>query len=768
VSTRILQHAVALGRRPATLAAAALLALAGALAGTLPLLDVPGYELGTLGALAAVVAGGPLGIAAARRERAGERPSILAASAGAALVLGALLGVLFAASALRASIGPCRVLGQASFYPLLALPSAILASALAVAAGFIARGRRLGAALLYLVAVLGSLAATLATVYAGPAAFALDHLLGYWPGPLYDEAVRVDSRLLLFRVETIAAAAAVIAIGEAVLRARRGGLRPATAAIAIALVAAGAANGARAVRAGLGLHGDREAIAEALGARRVGPRCTVFLPDDRTAAAADALLAECEFHAADVARSLAIAQPPRVTVYVYRSAAEKKRLVGAAGTEYTKPWLAEIHLSDAALPHPILRHEIVHAVASALAPGPLGVPARAGVIVSPVLIEGLAVAFDVPRGPWTVHEWSRAARDLGQLPDLAHLLGPGGFFSAAPARAYTAAGSFLRFLVDRHGAAPVARAYGTGELENALGRPLPELVAEWTRFLDGVEVPPELASAAKARFERRGLFGQRCAREVALLEADAASAVAAGRGTEACALLERAAKLSGSPATLRAAADALARSGDAAAADEAYGAAAEAAGDDAGLQASVASARGDLAWRRGQPLVALGWYERALALRPDRAETRSLQAKILALSDAELSSAAQGWLLGTGDSSAALVRLARSQHPLSSYLLGRTLAARGDARAALPELTRAVAAPLPEGLALEARFLLAEARCAAGELDAGTGAFAELVRTAPREADRERAGAGSRRCAFERERRAPGAPAGAAAGRARQ
>lgn len=767
MNQRILQHALALGRHPATLAAAALLALAGAFAGTLPLLDTPGWELGMLGALAAVVAAGPLGVAAARRERATERPSVLAASVAAALTVAALLAVLFAASALRASIGPCRVLGQAAFYPLLALPSALLASALAVSAAFVAGGRRLVAAVLYVVAVLGSLAATLATVYRGPAAFALDHLLGYWPGPLYDEAVRVDARLLLFRVETLACAAAVVAIGEAVLRARRGGLRPAVAAIAAALVAAGAANGARAAQASLGLHGDRDAIAAALGARRDGPRCTVFLPDDRTAAAADALLSECEFHAADVARILGIARPPHVTVYVYRSAAEKKRLVGAAGTEYTKPWLAEIHLSDAGLPHPVLRHEIVHAVAAALAPGPLGVPARAGVIVSPVLVEGLAVALDVPRGPWTVHEWSRAARDLGQLPDLAHLLGPSGFASAAPARAYTAAGSFLSFLVDQHGAGPVARAYGTGELAGALGRPLPDLVAEWTRFLDGVTVPPELAGAAKARFERRGLFGQRCAREVALLEADASSAITAGRGTEACALLERAAKLSGSPATLRAAADALARSGDAAAADHAYGVAEDAAAGDSALRASIAQARGDLAWRRGEPLAALAYYERALALKPDRAETRSLQAKRLALSDAELTGAAEGWLLGLGDSSAALVRLARSPHPLSSYLLGRALAVRGDARAALPELARAAAAPLPDGLALEARFLLAEVRCAAGDLDGGTAAFAALASSAPRAADRERAAAGTRRCAFERDRLAPGAPSATTAVRAR-
>lgn len=757
MTSRALSLAFALARHPATLAAAAVLAAAGLLGGGLPLLDTPGYELGMVGALTAVVAAGPLGLAAARRERAGGRPSAMVATFAAALVLAALLGVLFAGSAARASLGPCRVLGQAAFYPLLALPSALLGAAIAVAVALLARGRRLLASTLYAAAVLASLAGTLAEVYRGPAAFALDHLLGYWPGPLYDEAVRVDARLLLFRAETLAIAAAVTAVAEGALRARRGEVRAARAVALAALVAIGAAAGAHGGRAALGLLGDRASVAAALGGRRDGPRCTVIFPAEKSAAAADALLSECEFHASDVAHILGIARPPRVTVFLYRSASEKKRLVGADGTEYTKPWRAEIHLSDAGLPHPILRHEIVHAVASALAPGPLHVPARAGVVVSPVLVEGLAVSLDLPRGPWTVHEWSRAARDLGELPDLTRLLAPAGFFAAAPARAYTAAGSFLRFLEERYGAAAVARGYA-GDVAGAIGKPLPALVAEWSRFLDGVAVPPELAAAARARFDHPGLFGLRCAREIAALEADASSALAAGRGTEACGLLQRAATLSGSPETRKAAADALARTGDFDGADRAYAKAAEAAGAQSALRAAIAAARGDLAWRRNEPLVAKTWYEDALALRPDRAEARLIQAKLLALSDAALAGAAQGWLLGIGDSSTALVRLARSAHPLSSYLLGRSLAARGEAAAAVPELARAAAASLPDGIALEARFALAEARCASGEIDAGTALFGALARDAVRDADRERATAGARRCAFERDRRAPGAP----------
>ena len=162
--------------------------------------------------------------------------------------------------------------------------------------------------------------------------------------------------------------------------------------------------------------------------------------------------------------------------------------MGAASTDYTKPWLAEIQVTDQPLPHPTLRHEIVHAVASALSPGPLHLPARGRILPSLALVEGLAVALETPRGGATVTEWSRAARDLGELPDLARLLGPAGFWGQPPARAYTAAGSFLAELLTRYGPAPIAAAYRDGDLPAAYHRPLHELLAEWQRSLD--ELPP--------------------------------------------------------------------------------------------------------------------------------------------------------------------------------------------------------------------------------------------------------------------------------------
>ncbi|HEY6003462.1 MAG TPA: type VI secretion system protein, partial [Anaeromyxobacter sp.] len=516
---------------------------------------------------------------------------------------------------------PCSTVGRAAgFLPLLGLPSALLGAALAVATAVLARGRPGVAAALYAAVALVSLFASLREAYLGPAAFVFDPLLGGFPGPIYDEALAPDLRVLLLRLSALLEAAAVAGAAEAFVRSARAGPRSALAPFAALVLAAVSAAGARSALSALGLSGEREAVQRVLGGRRDGPRCTLVYPSEKPAAEVAALLSECEFHHADVSRALGILDPPHVTAYVHRSAEEKRRLVGAAGTDFAKPWLGELHVVNGPLPHPNLRHELVHAVAARVAQGPFRVPARGIVFVSTGLVEGIAVALETPRSRWTVHEWSRAARSLRLLPDVRRIVGPAGFWSEPPARAYTAAGSFLRFVLERNGAASVREAYRTGDLERATGEPLGKLVAEWERFLDERAAPLGIETAARARLSRGSIFSRRCAREIASLEARAGRAGGEGRTAEACALLREAAARSGSPSDLKAAGDLLLRAGDLDGAEAAYR---DADGvdpaSDASLHAAILAARGDVAWLRGGEIAtSVAAWAAALGTGPER------------------------------------------------------------------------------------------------------------------------------------------------------
>jgi tetratricopeptide (TPR) repeat protein len=196
--------------------------------------------------------------------------------------------------------------------------------------------------------------------------------------------------------------------------------------------------------------------------------------------------------------------------------------------------------------------------------------------------------------------------------------------------------------------------------------------------------------------------------------------------------------------------NALAAQGDLAGAEAAYREAeAAATPDDRAFRLALVASLGDLAWRRGDRTEAGARYAAALAGDPDRTESRLLHAKLAALSTPEIEEPVRSWVLGTSDPSVALASLARSRHPLAAYLVGRMRLAGGEAAAALPDLESAAAGGLPAPIALEARFLVAQARCATGDRAGGEAGLSALAGGAERAADRERAEMELRRCAFE-------------------
>src|SRR5690606_14328169 len=203
--------------------------------------------------------------------------------------------------------------------------------------------------------------------------------------------------------------------------------------------------------------------------------------------------------------------------------------VGAARTQFAKPWLGQVHVDRRGFPHPVLDHELAHVVTARVGRAPFGVAATVrGLVPLPGLIEGAAVAADWPGGQLSVHEEARAMRDLGLAADLTKILHAAGFWSQPAARAYTYAGSFIRWLIETRGPESFARAYRNGDFAAAYGMPLADLVAAWETFLDRLHVPPEARALAEARLRAPSIFGQVCARELAALHDEANRARAEG------------------------------------------------------------------------------------------------------------------------------------------------------------------------------------------------------------------------------------------------
>src|SRR5438067_2337041 len=219
-----------------------------------------------------------------------------------------------------------------------------------------------------------------------------------------------------------------------------------------------------------------------LGGRMETEHLLLHFPREKKDEERALLARDAENDVRAVARFFGIPPGPRIEIYLYRSAEEKRILIGAAETSFTKPWLRQIHTNDAPAPHPILRHELVHALGSQIARGPWRVPG--GLIPQMALVEGVAVAADWPGGEFTVHEEARALQELGLLPHLETLFKPGLFYAESGPQAYTASGSFLRFVWESRGPRFIGQVYASAEPLDLGG-----LIREYLRFLEGIRVP---------------------------------------------------------------------------------------------------------------------------------------------------------------------------------------------------------------------------------------------------------------------------------------
>jgi tetratricopeptide (TPR) repeat protein len=739
---QVLSRARLLVRRPAVLTLVVLLAGGGSLLVLAPLFGVPGFELGLALAIGVGLLGGGAGIAAAGQERRfltgaeprpeGATPPAFPVSAasqalGTALVLnvGVLVPPFLAATLFALLTTRCDPFELVGFYPLLAVPSAVLASAAGVLCGFACQrpGR---AGLAYGGLFLLSALPTAWPLLFGPQVFAFNHFLGHLPGPLYDEALTVTPALVWFRLETLLWAALLWLLTVLCLDGGAGRLRRPRVGVG-GLVLLGLLVGSIGLlewnAPALGLRMTDAYLAERLGGVRETPHFVLHYPRGKEREDVDRLARDLEFRYAQLEKFLGVAPKERMRVWLYRSEEEKAALVGAGRTQYAKPWRLEMHINDRPFPHTSLHHELAHVMAAPVGGAPFGVTTQLGVWPLMGVIEGYAVAADNPvQGELTLHQWAAGMRKQGLAPDVRKLVGPEGFYQSAPARAYTVVGSFLRYLADTYGAEKLRALYAHADFDAAYGRPLDALATEWEGYLDALPLDEAAVARAFQRFRTGSLFTRTCAREVARLQENARESLLSDP-QEALTLYQRAATLQpeepGYQLGQAAALDNLERPAEAA---QVLATLAEQVKDRQALAADVAIARADIALRLGQSAEARAQLERVLTLAASPEATRTALVKLAALESPGRLTPVQAYFRALREE-LRVVLLARAleaspKDAYLHYLLGRRLHASGAPTLALEHLGRAMQGELPEPIRREALRLVIESAYLAGDCGA--------------------------------------------------
>jgi hypothetical protein len=755
---------------------AGLLAVLAVVLDFVPLFDVLGYDFAFALGLAAALTGVDLGHGVVVRGRAAAATS--AASEARALgqhvvtallaALAVLVPPLLLSLANGARVRNCSLGAGLAFFGLLPVGTALFAAPAGVlAATFAPRRGRLVA---WLLPVL-SLAWALWRLYEGPAVFAFDPFGGYFPGPIYDEALRPTARLLHFRFVNLVWIGTAVSVGLAAVGRGRDPRRWRRAALLVALPLVIVSGVLFAARGDLGFAIRRVDLTEALDRTLRTEHFVVHYATSAGKTPADVALEaeDYEFRYHQLEQTLGVEPAGTVTVWEFPNADVKKVLVGAGHTLYAKPWTREIFLQTERFPSSRVRHELAHVFAGAFGDrlfgvalawrwwGPLPVPTLAM-----GLVEGLAEAADAsdPDGTSTIHQDAAAMIADGLAPPLAAIVGAG-FSAQSGARAYTLAGSFCTFLLETRGPERLRALYrSAGNFTDVYRTPLANLEDDWRRFLRGQTLTSRDKARASEQFRRPAIFKKVCARELA-------ARLALARGLEraeppqAVRLLEDACRDDPHEPTYRLElAQARAFAGERRAALEGLGRLAADADVTQPLHAQAASLAAEIQFHAGDFVNATVEEKRVLALSTEDGDRRLATAKLRALETPAaretLGRVLFGDELGGAGADAVLTFHLMSEyarlHPadrVGPYLLGRQLLGRAPAQA-LPFLRRACddEAPLPGRAAddalpplyeRECRRMVAEAAYRLGDFERARAALTLLAGEAESEAEQLRA-----------------------------
>lgn len=336
-----------------------------------------------------------------------------------------------------------------------------------------------------------------------PQVYYFNHVWGYWPGPIYDEEIRVTASLFWFRASTMlwilllwVLPSFSQSIAHKVLTVTSG-----TAILLIIFF-----------QPDLGISTPRTELQQRLPDLQETANFKLFYDSGfYTADEIEYWAARHEFHFRQIVDQLEIDWPEdrKIESYLYNHAWHKKELVGAKFTSYVPVWLEQdqLHIAKEHL-EGVLKHELVHVIAKQFGNSVMNASWSIG------LIEGVAEAIAADASEVsTLDQIIAAEQPLPTADQMRSALSISGFYGSASAISYTTTGSFVRYLLNNYPVQQFKEAYPNSDFESAYELPFDTLVQRWKAQLPINNVDSLDQEVSQFVFSQQSLFQVSCPRK---------------------------------------------------------------------------------------------------------------------------------------------------------------------------------------------------------------------------------------------------------------
>lgn len=334
-----------------------------------------------------------------------------------------------------------------------------------------------------------------------PQVYFFNHVWGGWPGPIYDETVKITWSLVFFRGLTLLWVGLFWLMP---LQPKSVRVKTAVGVCSIMLIAS------YTQLPEMGIISPRSYLQEQLKGTKTTAHFSIYYDMGHYSEDEISFIAQKhEFYFQQIVNRLNIDWPgdaDRIQGYLYAHPWQKKKLVGAKFTSYVPVWLDQdqLHIAKPQIAGS-LKHELVHVLAKQFGNRLFNASWSIG------LIEGLAVAVAPNESPvTTIDQIVVSEKPYPTVAEMEYALSPLGFYGGRSAVNYTQSGSFTSYLLNHHPVSQFKEAYGCGRISEAYRLPLDSLVKNWHQALDTVSVDSTDQQVAQRLYGFPSLFEQQC------------------------------------------------------------------------------------------------------------------------------------------------------------------------------------------------------------------------------------------------------------------
>ena len=401
----------------------------------------------------------------------------------------------------------CSLMDGFLFYLVITFPAFIIGSGLGFFISLIFKRFNI---LIFIVVFFLILLIPLLEFYYNPQVYFYNPILAFLPGTIYDEALRVDINLVVYRALNLFFFGSIFYVSYQMYYKKNHTTKKFLIFVVILISTLFIYFSPL-----FGYSTDKARIEKELTGTIDTPHFIIHYSPKENKDLINDIAIHHEYYYKVLSKFFNVRINKKIESFLFLNDEQKKRLFGSANADVAKPWLLQVYISYEDY-NTTLKHEIAHCFTSAFAHGLFKVADD----FNPYLIEGAAVAADPVYDENDIHFMAAMAYHFGYKTDLKHLFNLLSFFKQTSSISYIFAGSFSKYLIDKYGIEKYKKLYSDLDFKKIYGTTIDTLNMNYSKFLDQINTKGN-ANKAYYYFGRKSIFYKVCPRYIAsrLIEA---------------------------------------------------------------------------------------------------------------------------------------------------------------------------------------------------------------------------------------------------------